>query len=84
MQAIGMLLLLIGFAMSLIGGIWLLVVAFQESLLWGVGCILLPFVSLIFAVMFWEDAKKPFLLNIAGIVPMILGMVLSGSGAEGM
>ncbi len=84
MQFIGMLLMFIGFVLAFVGGIWLLIVAFQESLLWGLGCFFLPIVSLIFVVMYWEDAKKPFLVNIAGLVPLFLGIMLSGGGAEGM
>ncbi len=80
MEMIGMLLFLVGGAMMLIGGLWLLVVTFQESVLWGLGSLFIPFVSLVFVVMHWEVAKQPFLLNIAGLVPVMIGMMLSGGG----
>jgi hypothetical protein len=53
---------------GLVSGIWLLVVAFQTSVWWGLGSLLIPFVSLIFVIMNWQVAKKPFLINLAAFV----------------
>ncbi len=80
MEVIAMLLSAIGMIVMVVGGIWFLVVAFQESILWGLGCLFLPIVSLVFLVMHWDKAGKPFLIQLAGVVPMILGMVLAGPG----
>ncbi len=78
MEAIGLILVVLGGIVAVIGGLWFLLVAFQESVLWGVGCLFVPFVSLIFLIMYWDNAGKPFLVQLAGAVPMVLGIVLMG------
>jgi hypothetical protein len=80
MEILGMILMGVGFIAMIIGGIWLLVVAFQESLLWGLGCIFVPFVSLIFLIKYWDKAGKPFLIQLAGIVPFIAGSAMMPAG----
>lgn len=77
----GSLLLILGSILLIGGGIWLLVVAFQESLLWGLGCLLIPFVSLVFVIMNWSESKNPFLVQIAGLVLCVLGVVISAPSA---
>ena len=79
MTAIASILLLLGWLVSIIGGIMLLIVAFKESILWGLGCIFIPFVALIFIVMHWEQSKKPFFIELAGAVLVIIGIILGGS-----
>lgn len=74
----GALLVILGSILLLGGGIWLLVVAFQESIWWGLGCLLIPFVSLVFVIMHWSESKGPFFVQIAGLVVLVLGAVLSG------
>ena len=73
MEILGMILFAVGGIIFLIGGLWFLLVTFQESILWGLGCLFVPLVSLFFLVIHWEDAKKPFLVQLAGCVPMFLG-----------
>jgi hypothetical protein len=79
MTAIASILLFLGWLVSIVGGIMLLVVAFKESILWGLGCIFIPFVALIFIVMHWEQSKKPFFIELAGAVLVIIGIILGGS-----
>ncbi len=76
MEVIGMMLFGVGLIMGLIGGIWFLVVAFQENVLWGLGCLFVPFVSLIFLIMHCDKAGKPFLIQLAGVVPMVAGVAM--------
>ena len=71
----------LGFIVMAVGGIWILIEAFKESALWGIGCILFNPVSLIFVIMHWDVAKKPFFINLAGIAIMILGAILGGGGS---
>ena len=66
------LLAIVGLALLLISGIWLLILSFQTSILWGLACLFIPFVSLIFVVMHWDDAKKPFLISLAGTVLVVI------------
>ena len=70
MEVLGTILFGIGAIISIVGGIWFIVVAFQESLLWGLGCMVIPFVSLIFLVMHWEEARKPFFVQLIAIIPL--------------
>lgn len=76
MSAIATILLLIGVVIALIFGIQLLIIAFQKSVLWGLGYIFIPFVSLIFVVMHWDDTKKPFLRGLLAIPFVFLGAIL--------
>ena len=61
MSAIGLVLAGIGGIAVMVFGVILLVKAFQTSVLWGLGYIFVPFVSLVFVVMHWQETKKPFL-----------------------
>lgn len=79
MEMVGLALMVVGGIVALVGGIWFLVVACSESILWGLGCFFVPFVSLVFLVMYWNKAAKPFLLNLGGIVLIVIGAVLGGS-----
>ncbi len=79
MEMMGTILMLIGGIGMFVGGIWLLIVAFQESILWGLGCLFVPFVGLIFVVMHWENAAKPFLVQIVFLVPYLAGLFMAGS-----
>jgi hypothetical protein len=76
MNAIGMILSLVGGVVGLVGFIWLVVVAFKESILWGIGCLLVPCVGIVFAIMNWEKAKKPFLIGLGGSLLASVGSFL--------
>lgn len=82
MAIIGLILFVIGGIASLVTGIWFLVVAFRQSVLWGLGCMFVPFVPLVFLIVHWQEAKRPFLWSLAALVPIILGALLTGGGAE--
>jgi len=71
----------LGGLITLIGAIWLLVVAFKKSIWWGLGSLLIPFVSLIFVILNWQDSKKPFLIQVAGVVLCLVGGWKLGSMA---
>jgi len=79
-----MILLVVGFALYLIGAIWLLIKAFQESILWGLGSLFIPLVGLIFAVLHWADCKKPFLYALAGLVLLIAGAAMAPTSEMAM
>jgi FtsH-binding integral membrane protein len=80
MEMLGMILLVIGLLISAVGSIWLLIEAFQESILWGLGCVLVPFIPLIFLVMHWSKCAKPTMVMFAVTVLAIIGVVLVGMG----
>ena len=58
----------VGYAAIMIGGLWFLIAAFRESVWWGLGVLLIPFVELFYLFSYWEDAKKPFGIQILGII----------------
>lgn len=76
METIGTILMVLGLIVGSVGGIWLLIEAFKTSVWWGLGCLLIQFVSLIFIIMHFDVAKKPFFISLAGTAIAILGMML--------
>ncbi len=74
----GLVLAGIGLVAMIIGGVGLLIVGFRESALWGIGMLLIPLVSLFFVISHWEEAKKPFLIQMVGCLLMFGGMALNG------
>ena len=70
-----MALVYLGGLIAFIGGIWLLVVTFKKSILWGIGSLLLPIVGLVFVILNWDLTKKPFLVYLAGIVLLVIGLM---------
>ena len=73
----GLFFIIIGTLIVVFYSIILLVKAFQTSVLWGLGYLLVPFVALIFIIMHWETAKKPFLMGFVSIPFYIVGFVLA-------
>ena len=76
MEMVGMIIFIIGAIISVIGGIWFLVAAFRQTIWWGLGCIFIPFVWLIFLILHWGDAKKPFFVSLLGGVIIAVAAIL--------
>jgi hypothetical protein len=81
MQFLGILMPVLGLVVFA-AYVWLLVVAFKESALWGVLVLLFsPITAIIFAIKYWDQAKKPFLVYVGSgaaslaIVFMMFAMV---------
>jgi len=73
----------VGVIISLVGGVWLVILAFRQSLLWGLATVFIPFAALVFAVMFWDEAKRPFFISIAGSAVATLAAFLAvGAGVH--
>ena len=81
MQIVSLVLLAIGGITAFVGGIIFLIAAFRESVLWGLGCIFIPFVSLIFLVLHWAEAKKGFFIQIVGLALVVIAILIGGHGA---
>ena len=58
-----MYILYLGLAIILIGGLGFLIAAFKTSILWGLGCLLFYPISIVFLILYWQDAKNPFFLT---------------------
>jgi len=80
MISIGMILSLVGGVIALVGFIWVVILAFKQSILWGLACII-PCVQIIFAIMHWEKARKPFLIALGGTALCSLGSYLTRGAA---
>ncbi len=80
MAALGMLLLVVGWAGAAIGSLAILVVAFKESIFQAI-CLCIPFYGLYYVITRWETCKKGFLLSIGGGVAAVLGTIVGAMGA---
>ena len=78
----GDVLLILGLIAGVVGGIWTLVYAFRESVMWGLGCLFLWPVQLLFYAFHWQEAKKPALVSIAGIVLVAAGLMQTASARK--
>jgi len=67
----------LGYALCFLGGLWIVVLAWQKGILWGVGCLVFPFLQLIYVALNWKEAKSAFFVQVAGFV------AFSISGAVG-
>jgi hypothetical protein len=76
METMSMLLVVIGFGLLLIGGLWVVVNAFKESILWGLGALFVPFVSLFFIIKHWDENKLPFFVQLGGLVIYVAGAMM--------
>jgi hypothetical protein len=72
------LLMIAGFLVAFIGGIRLIVTAFTSSFLWGLVSLILHPLILIWVVLYWHEAKGPFLNYAAGWIMMLAGAQLAG------
>ena len=68
-----MFIMYLGFTVILIGAIGFLIAAFKNSILWGLGCLLFSPISIVFLILYWQDAKNPFFLQLIGILIVFLG-----------
>tara|TARA_B100000809_G_scaffold155054_1_gene152334 strand:+ start:650 stop:967 length:318 start_codon:yes stop_codon:yes gene_type:complete len=73
----------IGMIIFLVGSIMILIAAFRKSVLWGLGSLFIPGVALVFLIMHWQDAKKPFLISLLAIPLFILAAVFGALGGGG-
>ena len=58
---------------GLVSFIWVVVIAFKEHILWGFGSLFVPLVIIVFGIVHWDKAKKPFLVYI--IVSIIMAVL---------
>lgn len=68
----------IGLGIFIIGGIGLLISAFSTSFLWGLAVLLLPPAAIIYLVLYWQDAKGPFKVQVFGVLIIAVFTYMSG------
>jgi WD40 repeat protein len=74
MVVVGVALFEVGLVIALTGSIWFLVRAFRESFLWGLGCLLIPFVALVFLIKHFSKVAVPFAVYLAGTALLGVGL----------
>jgi hypothetical protein len=72
MDIVAFLLLTAGVLGTTVGGIWYMIATFRKSIWWGLGNLFVPFVSLVFLIVHFQSAWKPFLISLVG------GMLIGG------
>jgi len=70
--------MILGWIVVIIGSILFLVAAFSENILWGIACLISGFAGLFFLIFHWEEAKTPFLIQLAGFGIIFIGMIMGG------
>ena len=73
----GLGLTVLGVLVSAGAGIWLVIRAFGVGVGWGLACLFLPFASLVFICVHWDQAAKPFLFSLAGGAASGIGFLLA-------
>lgn len=73
---IGKILIGIGLAIIVITDFWLLLIAYKKHILWLLACLFIPVASIALVISNWENAKKPFLIQLAASVLICIGFVL--------
>ncbi len=71
MEILGIILGIAGLLIFVVGAIWFLVECFRTSILWGLLCLLISPVQIIFLIVHWRVAKKPFGIQLLGVFLLI-------------
>ena len=62
--------------MMLTGLVRIWISAFRSHILWGLGCIFVPFCTLVYLIVHWQEAKSGFFLYLKGVfVFLVCGML---------
>ena len=77
METLGGILIIVGALIALVYGIILLIKAFQVSIWWGLAYLLIPFAALVFIIVHWDVAKKPFLMSLISFPFIFIGLMLA-------
>ena len=86
MGTAALLLMAVGGLVALVGSVLLLVAAFRVSVTWGLLLLLLGWLvvpTVIFLVQYWPQARKPFLISLAGTLVWVAGFAVGLVGAGG-
>jgi hypothetical protein len=73
-DALGALTIWTGLLLMFAGAIFFIISAFREHLLWGLGVLFVPLVPLIFLIVEWRAARRPFFWQLWGLALILLGV----------
>ena len=74
--------LAVGVIVCIAGALWLIIEAFRTHVAWGLLCLLLPPVQLVFLIVNWTVAWRPFLLGLLGSVVIVLGGIAANTESK--
>lgn len=77
METISAALIMLGLFITVLAKIWLVCYAYDDGCLWVIIVLLLPFGELLYILLYWQDAKKPFYLWLVGFLIALVGVLLS-------
>jgi hypothetical protein len=80
MLGLGVLLLVLSAIVSLVGSVMFAVAAFRVSVVWGLLVLFVPFAALFFVIKYWAQAKRGFLVGLAGSALALIGFLAFGAG----
>jgi hypothetical protein len=70
---------LVGTLSALVGLIWIIIAGFQVNAAWGLICLFIPLGFVVFAIMNWPVAKKPFLTLCLGFLVLFFSLPILAS-----
>lgn len=80
MLGVGVVLLVVAGILSLVGTVMFAVAAFRVSLVWGLLVLFVPFAGLVFLVKYWGQAKRGFLVGLAGSTVGVIAFLALSAG----
>ena len=80
MQGLSTILLAVGGVIIIVGYIMLLIAAFREGVLWGLLCFCFTPIQLVFLIVHWQVAKKPFLIQLLGYALCFVAYLIAPDG----
>ena len=83
MEILGLLLMVVGGIGSLVTFIIILIAAFKDNIWWGLGSLFCGIPWLIFSIMNFAEAKKPFLIYIGCSILYFIGASMAAASALG-
>ena len=78
MEALGLLLTVLGGIGALVTWIIILIAAFKDNIWWGLGSLFCGIPWLVFSIMNFAEVKKPFLIYIGCSILYVIGAGMSG------
>lgn len=84
MEGLSTVLMAAGSIIAFVGGILFLIAAFRESILWGILCLCFSPVQIVFLIIHWQEAKKPFFIELLGIAISVVGVLIAPDGGARM
>lgn len=84
MDALAIVLIIIGTLATVVGSIMLIIAAFRVGVGWGLAYLFLPFAALFFIIVHWAEARRGFVWSLLGVMVLVGGVFTSPSVRGGI